>query len=157
MKDVSSLMDGELDAGTARSTIQRVEDQDELWDAWSTFHLIRDTLQGNPVVPGRLNQRLHERLLHEPVPVPLPWWKRTVGSRRARTGAMIAAAALLALPALLLLQPGSRTPAPTAFGTAASEALAEPRLVERIAAHRPMLPPEPVPAPGGAREAGGRP
>ncbi|MFN9128045.1 MAG: RseA family anti-sigma factor, partial [bacterium] len=38
MKDVSALMDGELERKRVRSTITRLEDQDELRDAWATFH-----------------------------------------------------------------------------------------------------------------------
>jgi len=105
MKDVSSLMDGELDARKARSTIQRVEDQDDLWDAWSTFHLIRDTLQGNPVVPGRFNQRLHERLLREPAPPPPPWWRRPRGARGLRIGGAALATGALAWLAVIWFAP----------------------------------------------------
>lgn len=143
MKDVSSLMDGELDARRARSTIQRVEDHDELWDAWSTFHLIRDTLQGNPVVPGRFNQRLHERLLQEPPPPPPPWWRRALLSRR-----VLASGALLGLLLLVLLLIGLvRAPAPPSRPAAApvpvpgvEPILDDPRLLAFVSAHRPMLP-----------------
>ena len=154
MKDVSSLMDGELDARKARSTIKRVEDQDELWDAWATFHLIRDTLQGNPVVPGRLNQRLHERLLQEPAPAPLPWWRRAWTSRPLRVGALLAAALLLGWIAHSQL--GSRVREPSASSPVpATDPLQQPRLIERVSAHRPMMPPDPCEEP--PRAIGARP
>jgi len=73
MKDVSALMDGELDPKLARSTIARVEDQDELRAAWATFHVIRDTLQGNAIGPSRFIERFHDRLEQEPVPVAPRW------------------------------------------------------------------------------------
>jgi negative regulator of sigma E activity len=76
MKEVSALMDGELDARQARSTIVRVEDEDELRDAWATFHVIRDTLQGNAIGPSRFTERFHDRLAHEPAPSGALWRSR---------------------------------------------------------------------------------
>jgi hypothetical protein len=73
VKDVSALMDGELDRRHARSTITRVEGEDDLRDAWATFHVIRDALQGNAVAPSRFVERFHERLEQEPVPAVSRW------------------------------------------------------------------------------------
>ena len=153
MKDVSSLMDGELDARKARSTIKRVEDQDELWDAWATFHLIRDTLQGNPVVPGRLNQRLHERLLAEPVPAPVPWWRRAGRSRTLRVGTLLLAALLLGWIAYWQLSPPARGPSDSLSAAAGPDPLQQPRVGERVSAHRPMMPPDSGEEPPRASEA----
>ncbi|MBY0438715.1 MAG: sigma-E factor negative regulatory protein [Burkholderiales bacterium] len=74
MKDVSALMDGELERKRVRSTITRLEDQDDLRDAWATFHVIRDTLQGNAIGPSRFTEKFHERLEQEPVPA-VPSWR----------------------------------------------------------------------------------
>lgn len=153
MKDVSSLMDGELDARKARSTIQRVEDQDELWDAWSTFHVIRDTLQGNPVVPGRFNQRLHERLLREPAPPPPPWWRRPRGARGLRIGGVAVVIGVLAGLALIWRMPPVPVPVTALHPPALEAGIDEPRLAERVSAHRPMLPLDAAPRSSEAVEA----
>jgi len=139
MKDVSALMDGELDQKRARSTIARLEGQDELWDAWATFHVIRDTLQGNAIAPSRFVERFHDRLEHEPVPR-VPAWRGHLPRMRTLF-ALGAVALVVAGAALFWLTGGIGTPA--SRGTAApfvDGGLNDPIAIEFAMAHRQLVP-----------------
>ncbi len=145
MRDVSALMDGELEPKKVNSTIVRLEDQDELWDAWATFHVIRDTLQGNAIGPSsRFHERFHERLQAEPVPV-VPVWRGRLPD--ARTRRWIAAGGVLLVAALLWALYGAGLPGRTspAVAPGAAEALLAGRgddqvAVEYTMAHRQLVP-----------------
>lgn len=144
MKDVSSLMDGELDRRKARSTIARLEQKEDLWDAWATFHVIRDALQGNAVGPSRFVERFHERLEHEPVPASSNW-----RPPRARAVTWLAAGAAVVLLLAVLIwvlggAAGSDRQARSA-GDSAPPPVAEARLTDTLAiefamAHRQLVP-----------------
>lgn len=139
MKDVSSLMDGELDRKRARSTIARLEGQDDLWDAWATFHVIRDTLQGNAIGPSRFVERFHDRLEHEPAPQ-VPAWRTRLP--RMRTLAALGAAALL-LGGLAIAWLSGGISAPAGRGTSAplvDGGLNDPIASEFAMAHRQLVP-----------------
>ncbi len=133
MKDVSALMDGELERRRVPSTISRLEGQDELRDAWATFHVIRDALQGNAVGSSRFIDKFHERLEQEPVSVVTRWRARLP---RLRTMALAGLAALLAASALAWLAPGERAPTETFVDAGLSDSVA----IEYAMAHRQLVP-----------------
>jgi hypothetical protein len=141
MKDVSALMDGELERRRVRSTITRLEGQDELRDAWATFHLIRDTLQGNATGSSRFIEKFHERLEQEPVPV-VPRWRTRLP--RLRTMVLAGGTALvLALAIGWAASGGLRSPA--SGGQPAAAILVDGGFNDSVAiefamAHRQLVP-----------------
>lgn len=141
MKDVSALMDGELERKRVRSTITRLEGQDDLRDAWSTFHLIRDALQGNAVGPSRFTEKFHERLEQEPVPRVPRWRARLPRMRTMMLGglATLLLAAVTAWVATGGKETASRGPeAPS--GPFVDGGLNDPVAVEFVMAHRQLDP-----------------
>jgi len=141
MKDVSALMDGELERKRVRSTITRLEGQDDLRDAWATFHVIRDALQGNAVGPSRFIEKFHERLELEPIP-PVPRWRARLPRMRTLVlgglAALVAAgaAAWFATSATAPVSGGVDTrPAPFVDG-GLNDAVA----IEFAMAHRQLVP-----------------
>jgi sigma-E factor negative regulatory protein RseA len=66
MEQISSLMDGELDAHQAEQQLTRLKNNPEAQADWDTFHLIGDTLRGDRLVSRQFSERLHARLAEEP-------------------------------------------------------------------------------------------
>lgn len=66
MKDISALMDGELDAGEAGRELTRIKQNADLHDDWETFHLIGDVMRGNPLLSPDFERRVARRLEQEP-------------------------------------------------------------------------------------------
>jgi len=143
MKDVSALMDGELERKRVRSTIARLEGQDDLRDAWSTFHLIRDALQGNAVGPSRFTEKFHERLEQEPVPRVPRWRARLPRMRTMMVGGL--ATLLVAAAATWVATNGSGIEralrGPEALsGPFVDGGLNDPVAIEFVMAHRQLDP-----------------
>jgi hypothetical protein len=141
MKDVSALMDGELERKRVRSTITRLEDQDELRDAWATFHVIRDALQGNAIGPSRFTEKFHERLEQEPVPV-VPRWRARLPRMRTMVVAGLSCVLVLAAVAWFAARggvqaPGTAAPASVPF---VDGGLNDPVAIEFAMAHRQLVP-----------------
>jgi hypothetical protein len=141
MKDVSALMDGELERRRVRSTITRLEGQDELRDAWATFHLIRDTLQGNATGSSRFIEKFHERLEQEPVPA-VPRWRTRLP--RLRTMVLAGGAVLVVAAAIgWMVTAGLRSPG--SGGQPAAAILVDGGFNDSVAiefamAHRQLVP-----------------
>lgn len=141
MKDVSALMDGELERRRVGSTITRLEGQDELRDAWATFHVIRDALQGNAVGSSRFIEKFHERLEQEPVPV-VPRWRARLP--RLRTMALAGVSALLVAIAIAWVATGGLR-SPASGGQPAAALLVDGGFNDSVAiefamAHRQLVP-----------------
>ncbi len=140
MKDVSALMDGELERRRVGSTINRLEGQDELRDAWATFHVIRDALQGNAAGSARFIEKFHERLEQEPVAA-VPRWRARLP--RLRTMLLGGAAALVCAGLLAWLLAGGRAWAPVAApgsGPFVDGGLNDSVAIEYAMAHRQLVP-----------------
>lgn len=141
MKDVSALMDGELERKRVRSTITRLEDQDDLRDAWATFHVIRDALQGNAIGPSRFTEKFHERLEQEPVRA-VPLWRAHLP--RLRTMVLAGLSGLLIAGSLAWM--ATRGGAPAAGSTDSRPApfvdggLNDAVAIEFAMAHRQLVP-----------------
>lgn len=143
MKDVSALMDGELDRKRADATIERVEQQEELRDAWAMFHVIRETLRGEPIRPGHFTERFHERLMQEQTVVVAPW-ARLPRAPLAAALAVLVLAGVLASFAVVEPPPVAGPAAPpglAAFGPAVTAGVDARVYAEYLAAHRQFLPP----------------
>lgn len=93
MDKISALMDGELDDRQAREQLARLKQDDELVNCWHTFHVIGDSLRGEPLLSEGFNRRVTDRLTGEPT-VLAP--RRNV-VRRFTTYALSAAASVSAV------------------------------------------------------------
>jgi sigma-E factor negative regulatory protein RseA len=99
MDRLSALMDGELDDHEAQSTMARLKSDVEFRSCWDEFHLVRDALNGEPVLSSGFSDRLAKRLAEEPtVLAPRRLLPR---NRRAMTYAMSAAASIAAAALVL--------------------------------------------------------
>ncbi len=90
---ISALMDGELDANEAASTIARFKKTDELREQWAVYHLISDILAQQETIPADVTRRVNARLATEPTvlaPRPSP-------SARHKPIAFAAAASITAM------------------------------------------------------------
>lgn len=65
--DISALLDDELEQGEASQAIDALRRDKELQEAWSTYHLIGDTLRRSPELSPHLSLRVMARLAKEPV------------------------------------------------------------------------------------------
>jgi sigma-E factor negative regulatory protein RseA len=93
MDKISALMDGELDDRQAREQLVRLKQDDELVDCWHTFHVIGDSLRGEPLLSQGFSGRVTDRLAGEPT-VLAP---RRGAVRRITTYALSAAASVSAV------------------------------------------------------------
>ncbi len=66
MERISALMDGELDRDEVARLIPGMNERDELREAWDTYHLIGDTLRGQPSAPSRVARTVAIQLAQEP-------------------------------------------------------------------------------------------
>ena len=66
MEQISSLMDGELDADQAGRQFTRLKNDPQAQANWEIFHLIGDAMRGDSVVSRSFSERLHARFAEEP-------------------------------------------------------------------------------------------
>jgi sigma-E factor negative regulatory protein RseA len=93
MDKISALMDGELDARQAHEQFVRLKQDGELVDTWSTFHVIGDSLRGDPALSPGFSRKMTKRLAAEPTV--LAPQRSTV--KRVTTYALSAAASVAAV------------------------------------------------------------
>jgi len=65
-QELSSLMDGELEADEARRAIRGCCGSEALKDTWQTYHLIGDAMRGESPCRGAATRRIMEALEREP-------------------------------------------------------------------------------------------
>ena len=91
-QDISSLMDGELDAHEAEGPIRSCCASSEAAQTWQAYHLIGDVLRGNTPHPTRTAELVHTALASEPAIIARP--RRALDTTFGR--AVLAAAASVA-------------------------------------------------------------
>ncbi len=64
---ISALMDGELDARELAEPLSALGRDAEAFEAWRTYHLISDALQGYAILSSDCRRRVATRLAEEPV------------------------------------------------------------------------------------------
>jgi sigma-E factor negative regulatory protein RseA len=91
-QEISSLMDGELDADRTGGLIERIGRDDEARELWATYHFIGDALRGGVSMQAGIQNRIFVRLTQEPT-VLAPKRRRmlSVSARSARVGMAVAA------------------------------------------------------------------
>lgn len=108
-EQVSTLMDGELDADEATREITRLRDDPVRRDAWKTYHLIGESLRGERAEWGLsadFSQRLSARLAGEPtVLAPRARAPRTLQSYAVAAAASVAGVAVVGWAALRMVSP----------------------------------------------------
>lgn len=93
MDKISALMDGEMDDRQAHAQFVRLTQDGGLADGWNTYHIIGDSLRGDPALSAQFNRRMIERLSAEPT-ILAP--QRSV-MKRVTTYALSAAASVAAI------------------------------------------------------------
>jgi negative regulator of sigma E activity len=146
---ISALMDGELDAGELHEPLAALHQDPGARDAWRTYHLISDALQGRALMSTDCLTRVAARLAEEPVLV-APHPSAIRPPQRARwfvPSALAASVAAVALVGWVAFAPQSGTgPAPAPLAKAPPPVLAvqaerarEPARVPLTSASRDYL------------------
>ena len=148
-EEISRLMDGELDdelMDVVAAQLRRPEGV----AAWSCYHVIGDTLRGNPPLSPGFTQRLSARLAAEPtVLAPRPKPARSLPMAWA-AAATVAAVAVVGWVAFGTLDPQSMALAQARESATVRAAAIKPRGVpaDYLLAHREVSPREPIPGVG---------
>src|SRR3954471_7204427 len=71
-QEISSLMDGELEAPEAERAIKACCASREVAQKWQEYHLIAEGLRGGVPHPTRTAERVHESLAAEPAVIGRP-------------------------------------------------------------------------------------
>lgn len=121
MKDVSALMDGELEDGEAFTVIAQLKSRDELRADWAVYHAVGDALRGEASLSANFPEKFRQRLAQEPT-VLAP---RRHFTEKVRVYALSAAASVAAIAAvgwMTLFQNPLSPPAETIASVAPSTA-----------------------------------
>jgi sigma-E factor negative regulatory protein RseA len=120
MDRISALMDGELEDQEAKNLVARLKMDPALRICWDEFHLVRDSLRGEPLLSARFNVSLAQRLAEEPtVLAPQRGGSR---ARRLTTYAMSAAASLSAAALVAWVAVNQSSPESAPFAPQATNA-----------------------------------
>ena len=128
MDGISALMDGELEDKEAQRLVVLLKSDEQSRERWDEFHLIGDTLRGEPLLSAGFSEALSKRLAEEPTVlaprriVPRPG---RVATYALSAAASVSAAALVAWVALAPTQDGTVLAGAKAPVTAAGAAKPE--------------------------------
>ena len=115
---LSSLMDGEISRETSRFLVRRLGADDELCATWARYHLVRDCLRhqdggiDNGDLCSKVRQALEGAELQKTASVNARRWLRPVAG--------MAVAASVALMAIVLVDPASKSAPPVSSELASS-------------------------------------
>jgi negative regulator of sigma E activity len=109
-QEISSLMDGELEAPEAERAIKACCASREVAQKWQEYHLIAEVLRGGVPHPTRTAERVHESLTSEPAIIARP--KRVMDSTLGRVAfAAAASVATIGVVGWIGSQGGAVSPA----------------------------------------------
>jgi sigma-E factor negative regulatory protein RseA len=123
MERISALVDGELDRDEVARVVRGMKEQEELRDAWSTYHLIGDALRGERCLDVKVIHAVVARLDQEPT-ILAPRRSLVDSAWRLALPSMAAAAAVATL-AWIGLQTHEGPPSPSISSPVAELALPE--------------------------------
>jgi sigma-E factor negative regulatory protein RseA len=115
---LSCLMDGEISRETSRFLVRRLGADDELCATWARYHLVRDCLRhqdggiANQDLCGNVRQALENEEIQKPASASSRRWLRPVAG--------IAVAASVALMAVVMVDPASKSAPPVSSELAGS-------------------------------------
>lgn len=143
-EELSCLIDGELDAARGRRCLDAVCGDEAARSDWALWHAVGDALRSSEVAAlhaPRFGQRLAEALAAEPAivaPWPRPLSRRTVRRVVLPGAAAVAAAVVLAVVALPMIQ-GTGAPDAPAGTTEIARASAPPAVRPDTRAPLPVV------------------
>ena len=109
-QEISSLMDGELEAPAAEHAIRACCADGEAARKWKEYHLIGEVLRGGVPHPTRTSERVREKLAQEPAIIARP--KRVMDSTLGRVAfAAAASVATIGVVGWIGSQGGAASPA----------------------------------------------
>ncbi len=98
MERISAFMDGESGHAETHQAMLRLKQDEEFNETWATFHLIGDTMRGDPLLRDDFMARFHARMEREPTQLaPRVTW------RKSASFALSAAASISAIAVVLTL------------------------------------------------------
>lgn len=98
MDRISVLMDGEASRQESQQTILRLKQSDECCETWKTFHLIGDTMRGDPVLRDDFTMSFHKRMEQEPTLLaPRMAWRKSANLALSAAASVAAVAIVLTL------------------------------------------------------------
>jgi len=140
---ISALMDGELEAHELGEPLAALGSDHEAREAWCTYHLISDALQGRALLANDCVRRVVARLAQEPILVgPLP--SDVAPPERARwfvpsaLAASVAAVALVGWVAFAPQQQAGSPQGPLAQAPQATQVAAKPVVEKEAPTRLPM-------------------
>jgi len=98
MDRISALMDGEAGRAETQQAMLRLKQRDECCETWEMFHLIGDTLRGDPALREDFMVRFHARIADEPTQLaPRVTWRKTLNYALSAAASLAAVAVVLTL------------------------------------------------------------
>lgn len=120
-QELSSLMDGELEAHEAERAVRVVCGNEELKAKWHAYHLIGEALRGEASRPGIATRRIMDAIAREPT-VLAPRWRVSAGAGRIAFAAAASVATVAVVGWIGLQDRG--TPAGPAVASAPAATIA---------------------------------
>lgn len=136
-QSLSALMDGALEINEARFLLRRLESDQSLVATWSSYHLVRECIQGRPAV--RVSPDFAGRVMDGLAAAPVrstarPRWLRMVAGG-AIAASVAAAALLLTRPPL----PDAGTESPTLPASDSIAAVVAPQAAASVSRSNDLL------------------
>jgi sigma-E factor negative regulatory protein RseA len=98
MEKISAFMDGESGQTETQQAILRLRQNGECLDAWTTFHMIGDTMRGDARLGDEFLMRFHARLEQEPTQLaPRVSWRKSMNFALSAAASVSAIAIVLTL------------------------------------------------------------
>jgi sigma-E factor negative regulatory protein RseA len=140
-EDISSLMDGECEAGRAGGLIERVGRDEKARDEWATYHVIGDVLRGDVAQMDGIQSRIFARLAEEPT-VLAPRARSAIfpPGRSVRVGMAVAASVATISVVVWMARQEVNAPAPmaqTATAPTVAQAMVQPAEMAPVASIQP--------------------
>jgi sigma-E factor negative regulatory protein RseA len=128
-REVSALMDGELDKKTSSALLAELHRQEEIRTCWYTYHLIGDALRKEPLEHAELHHRIIQSLQEEPS-LSAPRWNSVARWNFSTPPFRIGVAAAASLAALSIVawitMQESMVPGPAMLASVPQQAVADP-------------------------------
>ncbi len=98
MDRISAFMDGEAGRAETQQAMLRLKQRDECCETWEMFHLIGDTLRGDPALREDFMVRFHARIADEPTQLaPRVTWRKTLNYALAAAASLAAVGVVVTL------------------------------------------------------------
>lgn len=147
MDKISALMDGELDDRQAHEQLARLKQDGGLADGWDTYHIIGDSLRGEPLLSAQFSRKVIERLSEEPtILAPQRSTVKRVTAYALSAAASVAAIALVgwvafvSVPVVEVAQAPVASPAPAVPVAQLANVPSDGKMNDYLIAHQEFSP-----------------